>query len=133
MDCPRASLKASPLATSITPSVAINGGTLKRVITAPDSTPNTVQTATPAALHPASAARPALAPPPTSLRSSVTTTADSAIRLPTDKSMPPVIITTVIPAARIDDGNLIGDVEKVLCIQEGRPPVVASEDKPWFT
>ena len=40
-------------------------------------------------------------PPPKSRIRRVATTADSAIRLPTDRSMPAVIITIVMPMAKM--------------------------------
>ena len=94
-------MKASPLATCITASVAMNGGTLHPATMAPENSPTAAHTATPASEHHTCAAAVAATPPASSRSSLLTSTALSAMRLPTDRSMPPVKITTLMPAARI--------------------------------
>ncbi len=90
---------AKPLATSIIASVTMNGGMPQSVITPPDAAPTSPHT-TIAPRHAAvSPPAVALTPPATSRIKSAATTAESAMRLPTERSMPPVMITKVIPTA----------------------------------
>ena len=93
-------MNARPLATCIMASVAINGGMRKRVIIRPENTPTAPQTAMAARHAPSMAPDEALTPPIARMHHAVTTAA-SAIRLPTERSMPPVMITIVMPTARM--------------------------------
>ena len=90
---PSESMSADPRATLIMPSVAMNGGRRPIVISAPfprpQARPTTRPTAAAAAIgSPASCAVPSATPA-------------SATIEPTDRSMPPVRITNVIPTATI--------------------------------
>ena len=93
--------KAAPLATSIIASVAMKAGMLKSVTITPEKKPAKPHTATPARQARTMAGTDACCAPATSWMSKAATTADNAIRLPTDKSMPPVMITRVMPSAMI--------------------------------
>ena len=77
----------------------MNGGIANRVIITPENSPSTALTPIPARHARVSAAAPAWSPPDTRAMSQVVTTAESATRLPTDKSMPPVMMTMVMPIA----------------------------------
>src|SRR5262245_22036663 len=96
-----ASRDASPRATSIIASVTINGGMAKKVIIHPEKAPHSAQAATPARQQRIMAMAAADSPPARSRISQAETTADKATRLPTDKSMPPVMMTKVMPTAII--------------------------------
>ena len=77
----------------------MNGGTSNRMIIAPEKPPMTPQitiATRQAAVIPSEVAE---APPATSRIRIVERTADRAIRLPTERSIPPVMITMVIPIA----------------------------------
>src|SRR5437764_2447686 len=82
---------ASPRSAPIVPSVATNGGMCSAATSAPFSSPATAPTATPIAT-PAPIETPCV-------RLHVPATPLSATMLPTDKSMPPVMITNVMPSA----------------------------------
>ena len=79
----------------------MNGGMRRRVMNMPEINPNTPHKAMPP--NPAINIPPTLAfvPSKQSRTSIVVTTAESAIRLPTLKSMPPVMMTIVRPMARM--------------------------------
>jgi hypothetical protein len=94
-------MNASPLATCMTARVAMNGGTRNAATIAPENSPTPAHNSTPPREHTTNASGPASGPPARSRMAVVTSTALRAIRLPTDKSMPPVTITTVIPTARM--------------------------------
>ncbi len=92
--CSRESPLAAPRTTSMVPSVTMNGTTRSRVTRAPFASPQSAHTAT---------ARPAASqgqgPEAQSLRNQAMTTVLSATIEPTDKSMPPEMMTSVIPSA----------------------------------
>jgi hypothetical protein len=77
----------------------MNGGTLKRVMTAPLVNPTIAQTNTAARQLKLIPRAPAWVAPANSRMRRQLTTADSAIKLPTERSIPPEMITTVIPMA----------------------------------
>ena len=79
----------------------MNGGTANRVTTAPDSPPTTPHARTATAQQATIPAAVACSAPAYRRISSVPSTADRAIRLPTDRSMPPAMMTSVMPAARM--------------------------------
>ena len=80
-------------------SVTMKGGMANRVIIRPEKPPTAPHT-TMANKHPSTMPPvEALIPPAWSRINPAASTADSAIRLPTDKSMPPVIMTKVMPMA----------------------------------
>ena len=79
-------------------SVAINGSTRSRVITQPFSAPKS-----PPAARPASAA--SQIGTPATFHSCAITTADSPATAPTERSIPPVRITTDSPSATRPNGR----------------------------
>ena len=80
-------------------SVTMKGGMANRVIIRPEKPPTAPHTRM-ARRHPSTIPPvEALTPPARSRMKPAASTADSAMRLPTDKSMPPVIITKVMPMA----------------------------------
>ena len=81
-------------------SVTINGATRNRVTTRPTNAPDSPQAAVPTR-KPAATVHGGASSPPSCFMPNAPMTADSAIRLPTDRSMPAVIITIVIPMAMI--------------------------------
>src|SRR5258708_19173836 len=84
----------------MTARVAIKGGTLNRVITNPENTPTVPQRAIAPKQQTTKVQKPADTPPPFWISHAVRT-AERAIKLPTARSMPPVMITMVIPTAII--------------------------------
>ena len=84
--------RATPRATSIMPSVAIKGGRPILVIQMPLTHPHTPPTSTPASM--------AIGTGTPILTSKAATTPESASTEPTDKSMPPVMITHVAATPR---------------------------------
>src|SRR5690606_19971771 len=90
---------ASPLATSIIASVTMKGGIRKAVIMTPEKAPAAAQAAMPTRDHIVMDTAPASAAPPYSTMPDVATIAASAMRLPTERSMPAVMITIVMPIA----------------------------------
>jgi hypothetical protein len=91
--CSRASPLARPRSTLMLPSVMMKGVTRSRVMSSPVSSPPRAETP-----MPASAADQGSAP---WRKSHATTTVVSATPEPTDRSIPPWIITTVMPTAVI--------------------------------
>ncbi len=79
--------------------VTMKDGMLNIVTMNPEKRPTDPHKTIPARQASVIARVEACSPPPGPRMSSVVTTADSAMRLPTDKSMPPVMMTMVIPAA----------------------------------
>ena len=92
---------ASPLPTSIMLSVTMNGGMSNTVTMRPENPPRQPHTRIAARQHSSSAPVPACVPPPKSRMKVAVSTALSAMRLPTLKSMPPAMITIVMPTATI--------------------------------
>ena len=99
-DSPAVRRNATPRAISITASVTMNEGIRNIVTIRPENRPETAQTAIPA--NEASTIVSVLASrPPNRSTSNAAHTDDSAIKLPTERSMPPVIMTIVMPMAMI--------------------------------
>ena len=90
---------AKPLPTSIIASVTMKGGMPNRVIIAPENPPMTPHSITAAAHARNIPTADASAPPAKSRMNFAASTADSASKLPTERSMPPVMITIVMPMA----------------------------------
>ena len=82
-------------------SVTMKGGMRSRVMKAPVITPQTPQRAMPPSPAANMPAAPASTPPQKSRTINAVTTAERAMRLPTLKSMPPVMMTSVMPMARM--------------------------------
>ena len=76
----------------------MNGGILKTVIIMPEKVPTAAHVAIAARLQKNMATGDAAKPPAATI-SVPGTTAESATKLPTDKSIPPATITIVIPTA----------------------------------
>jgi hypothetical protein len=94
-------MNARPLATSIMARVMMKAGIANKVTMIPEKKPTSPHTQTPAVEHKIIDPLDAFSAPPTSRIRQVAITADNAIRLPTDRSMPPVMMTRVIPIAMI--------------------------------
>ena len=99
IDRPSESRNASPLAIIIIPSVTMNGGSRNSVISTPLRDPAAAHRLVPTSAASTIAAGPACAPPPQSRSSRAVLTDDSATSDPTERSIPPVTITSVIPIA----------------------------------
>src|SRR5258708_23053953 len=82
----------SPLAAIITPSVATNGGTFILEIVMPFANPGRAPVSTPPS-------RPRYTGRPQFVTNSAAMTADSVMTVPTDRSIPAVIMTKVAPSA----------------------------------
>ena len=122
-DPPWARMYASPLATCITPSVAMNGGSLNSVTSPPANRPMAAQTRMPTADATSSVPVPAEVPPWSRIRMAVVT-AERAIRLPTLRSIPPVMMTSVMPTATTATTAIwLATFSRVVGQQERRPPV----------
>ena len=79
----------------------MNGGMPTPITIAPENAPTAPHMAIPAPEPAINIVTLASVPPPKSRIRMPATTDDRAIRLPTDKSMPPAMITKVIPTAMI--------------------------------
>ena len=99
--CPSVSLLPAPLAINMTPRVMIKAGTRNVVTRTPVANPMLAQTTTAARQQRIMAGADAARAPANSRISSVDSTADRASRLPTDRSMPPAMMTIVMPIAMI--------------------------------
>ena len=73
------------------PSVTMKGTTIRRVMSTPLSSPRSAPAPTPA--------RAALGADPTCFMTNAAITEDSAMLAPTDRSMPPLTMTKVMPIA----------------------------------
>ncbi len=83
---------------SMTARVVMKGATLNRATMAPPSPPMSPQTLIPAA-KPTGTAQAGASSPPSCFMIRVLMTAERAMRLPTERSIPAVMITMVIPMA----------------------------------
>ena len=92
-------INAKPLAINMTPSVTIKAGMLKSVTRLPVPIPIIAQTRIPAALPNKRCPMAGSALPESCWMDRAVMTPLKAIKLPTDKSMPAVMITMVIPIA----------------------------------
>ena len=88
----------APRAIIITLNVVMKGATLKRATTVPPTAPTRPQARIPAA-KPTATTQADAVKPPICFINTVAITAENAIRLPTDKSIPAVMITIVMPIA----------------------------------
>ena len=98
---PFVTMKASPLAIDIMANVTMNGGMRRKVMNAPFRAPAAAHAPIVATMHSVSPTSPAVSPPPRSRISRAQMTAERATRLPTERSMPPAMMTIVMPMAII--------------------------------
>ena len=97
-------MKARPRAIIISDRVTMKAGTRNQVTIRPLKAPNNTLTPTPNRQQARMASGPALAPPVPIRIDTAVTTAARASKLPTDKSIPAVMITIVMPIAMIATG-----------------------------
>src|SRR5262245_9287565 len=98
---PCVTMNATPLAIDIMASVTMNEGIRSTVASVPLIAPAAAHIPTAPKLPKIIPITPADSPPARSRISRAETTADRATRMPTDRSIPPAIITIVMPIAMI--------------------------------
>src|SRR5262245_15747678 len=126
MSMPPVMTCASPSATDSVPSVTISAGTLATATSTPLTTPHTMPL-TIAATSPTTAT-PIPLPPITSI-SFAATTDENTNTEPTDRSMPEVMITNVIPTPRTAQTATFCEMSEKLPVDRKRSPAITAKNR----